>query len=282
MSDRKALPLPRGAVKGFASAATLLRTVAPVELEKNIGKAGELGLAERFGLQEGGPEHSYPKDRAIIKSVAKTNIKKSRSPRKKAPKDGVEDTANLKQPRTVAECDAPKVPVTKKPRAKKGKEESQTTIKKGKVTKSVTPSDLKKSTKAKGTARRRKSKTGVEEDGSEVKVGESAPQEVLHLYLEGPMRRRKDWTPPKDTPHLGTDAAVLTEVPALFHDLRPSMADEAPFKDLTGLLSSYNYAHGRSDVISNSVRLRNSEGKAPSKKRRIEVSQMSVWLLSLC
>lgn len=169
----------------------------------------------------------------------------------------------------------------KKPRARKSKDESQTTIKKGKVTKPATTGDSVQPGKVKGSARSKSAKPIVEKDGSDAKVKDfSLTRDVIPLCLDEATRRRKDWTPPRDTVPTSTDVAAPKELLTSQHDSAQAVAVEAPSRDLTGLLINYNYPHGHADVISDPARLRTSEGEALCKKRRIEVTPRS--FLTFC
>ena len=277
VTGSRVTPGPPGAFIGFASAASLLRTAGLAIPNDNAETSGKLGMGKEFQLQSGGLERAQSRDQETGQGATKANIKKPRGPRKKAPKDGLETSIIPTCPDTVVDPDLSKPAAVKKPRARKSKDESQTTIKKGKVTKPATTGDSVQTEKAKSTTRKRNAKSKVEKDGPDAKAGDVfPPQDAYPLHLDEATRRRKDWTPPKDTLHMATDFATLTEVPTFLHDSAQPVINEAPAKDLTGHLSSYSYAHGHADTISNPVRLRTSEGEALSKKRRIEVSPISL------
>ncbi|KAA6415709.1 MAG: hypothetical protein FRX48_00427 [Lasallia pustulata] len=275
VTGSRATPVPPRALAGFASAASaasLLRTAGTAGLNYNAEVSGKLRLGGQSQIQRGGWGGAELKDLETGQGATKANTKKPRGPRKKAPKDALEASIIPLCPDPVAEANLSKSAAVKKPRARKSKDESQTTIKKGKVTKPATTSDSVQPGKGKCTARKRDAKADVERDGLEATLGGvNRPQDVVPLYLDEATRRRKDWTPPKDTLHMTTDVAALTEVSTLLHDSLQPMIDEAPSRDLSCHLSNYSYTHGHGDAGINPVRPRTSEGTALTKKRRVEL-----------
>lgn len=263
-----------GALTGFASAASLLRTVRPAGPNYNAEKSGKLGMEERFQIQSGDWERAQLRDQKTGQGATKAVAKKPRGPRKKAPNDALVASIIPIGPETLADPNLSKTTAAKKPRARKSKDESQTTIKRGKVMKPATTGDSVQLGKSKCRSRKKIVKTDVENEGPDAKVGEmSAPQDVVPLYLDEATRRRKDWTPPRDTIPTDKDVPALTEAPTFMYDSAQSVIDEAPSRDFTGILSNYSYPHMHVDATSDPARLRTSEGEALSKKRRIEVSR---------
>lgn len=278
---RRATPVPPGALKGFASAASPFRTAVAAGPDYNAETSGKLGMGVPFEIQSGGWERALSRDHDIGQRATKPTTKKPRAPRKKAPTDRREASVIPIRPNTIAEPDMSKPAAVKKPRARKSKDESQKTIKKGKVTKPPTTGDSVQLEKVKGSARSKNVKPIVKGDGPDAKVEDVSPtQDVVPLHLDEATRRRKDWTPPRDTVPTATEFAAPQELPTFMHDSAQAAGDEAPSRDLTGLLSNYNYPHGHADAISDPARLRTLEGEALSKKRRIEVNPK--FFLTFC
>lgn len=239
-------------------------------------KGCKLGMGAPSEIQSGGWKRALSMDHGIGQRATKATAKKPKAPRKKAPTDMREASVLPSRPNSIAEPDMSKPAAVKKPGQRRSKDGSQTTIKKGKVTKPVTTGDSMRPGKVKGSA---KSKTvkPIVKDGSDANVGDVSPtRDVVPLRLDEATRRRKDWTPARDTVSTATEfASPKKELPTFMHDAAQAVADEAPSRDLTGLLSNYNYPHGHADAISDPTCLRTSGREALSKKRRIEVSPKS-------
>ena len=282
VTGSRVTPVPPRALAGFASAASAaspLRTAGAAGLNYNAEVSGKLGLRGQSQIERGDWESAELKDLDAGQGAKKANTKKPRGPREKAPKDALVAPTIPICPDTVAEANLSKSAAVKIPQARKSKDESQTIIKKGKVKKPATTGDFVQPGKGKSTARKRNAKADVERDGLDATLGGvNRPQDVVPLYLDEATRRRKDWTPPKDTLHMTTNVAALTEVSTLLHDPLQPMVDEALSRDLGCHLSKYSYTHGHAEAVINHVRLRTSEGEALTKKRRVEVSLMSFRL----
>lgn len=281
VTGSRATPVPPGAPKCFASAASLLRTGGAADPDYNSETSGKLGMGAPFEIRSGGGERALSRDHGIGQRAKIATTKKPRAPRKKARTDGREASIIPIRPNTIAEPEMSKPATVKKPRARKSKDESQTTIQKGKVTKPATAGDSVQPKKVKGSARSKNAKTTDENHGSDAKVKDfSLTRDVIPLCLDEATRRRKDWTPPRDTVPTSTDVAAPKELLTSMHDSAQAVAVEAPSRDLTGLLINYNYPHGHADVIPDPARLRTSQGEALSKKRKIEVTPRS--FLTFC
>lgn len=101
----------------------------------------------------------------------------------------------------------------------------------------------------------------------------SAEKAPLDLLLAEAVRRRKAWTPPKDTPQEALDLSKLGR------DLDETLALESkePRKPASGgfetLLDDFGYAGTGEGSLMTSDHGRNTNGEAVTKRRKIEVSR---------
>ena len=179
----------------------------------------------------------------------------------------------------------------KKASSSKLKEPAQTKIKKGKVTKAV---DTNEALKDDENLRRKKARKSLSlEEASGSSVGAIEGQKVqnlgedlhniplsdvgklpsvntfLPLGLDEATRRRKEWTPVRDT---SEGFIILDSV-----DARPSGAPVAVVQNpassqFGNLLGGYGFAQANSESTSRPEILRNSSGEALTKRRKLEVS----------
>jgi hypothetical protein len=303
-SGSKAATIPEGALRGFATARSLVADAdADEELpefdwglaggrkdddEGRTGTTGSRKAAEK-NTAAGGPN---------LTPRAKTTSKPTTT-RKRAPalttsshfaNPSVEPALEPLLEPAEALDNPPRTKTTKsrKPRAKKAPAadgETQTTIKKGRVTK---PRASTKATKAKEKAPdvvsahfRAGTDGGRAYSPAEVRNGEESILEVptspsskeggvsrqrptnQPLELDEAVSRRRDWTPTKDTVPLH----VLPICVGKENESTDAIANEGSF---TNLLSGYTYAHLNvtSDATSKALA---TEGSGVMKRRRIEV-----------
>ena len=158
----------------------------------------------------------------------------------------------------------------RKPRVKKDKVESQSKIKKGRITKPGTGTG-----KAEAPVKRKRSSvTGVTVMSG---INTGIPEVVEHitterdLGLDKAVVRRQCWTPPKETARLvegtyeKTGFSVQTVEASHLTFLEPSVPS------LGTLFSNYGYANSHNDCVSPQV-VRNVGRATATKRRKIEVS----------
>lgn len=127
-----------------------------------------------------------------------------------------------------------------------------------------------KVTKASGDSQAKKSKTGRKGASAPAEETEEKESNVLEkdeeLHLQGAMRRRLDWTPPRET--VPADATT-TESDG--HDAKqPNSPSMGGFGKL---LSDFNYAGSASESRTIPP---NTDGAGPTKRRRIEVCTSAI------
>ena len=127
-----------------------------------------------------------------------------------------------------------------------------------------------KVTKASGDTQAQKSKTvkkGASATAEETGDKESNVLEVdEELHLQGAMRRRLDWTPPRETAPADATTAECDD-----HDAK--LPNSPSMGGFGKLLSDFNYAGSASE--SRTVPL-NTDGAGPTKRRRIEVCTTAI------
>lgn len=144
----------------------------------------------------------------------------------------------------------------------KSKEQTNMTLA-GKVTKSsneLSAKDASKSGKKASAAEKSPSESENQQAGSRKP---NALEKDEDLHLDGAMRRRMDWTPPRETNP--KDVSANDTGDGIEND-----NDKHTENAFGKVLSSYNYtglASGTCDIASN------SQGEGPTKRRRIEVWQ---------
>lgn len=188
----------------------------------------------------------------IVKPKSKVASTKSKTnPAEKAGSKSQDSTNEVpKKSKT-----APKV----RPKTITGKKETGNMILSGKITKGVGEERLKKPSKA-------KKKTTVESEcpqastDQETNQGPEAATIDKELHLEEALRRRTDWTPPRDTCLDIPTAAAGEEI--VKHCDGPAIHG-----GFDKILSAYNYS-GPSAAVPEIVQ---NVGEGPTKRRRIEL-----------
>lgn len=274
VSGSRATPIPTDAVTGFASASTLLRRARPVDEAgpSPTPSIKRLGLSEIYDSQSSGKVTKQQPKELGGENEEKPAFKKPRVLNEKFPESVQESltrAAEVRPTNTVANAD---VLAPKKSRKKKSKDESeaQTTIKKAKITK---PGAVKPSKKAVGSTKKAKETLPAPliPPASTEEEDLRAKEEFRDLCLEKAIRRRKDWTPCKDTAPDSTlqedseerlDANLLVDTP---------VANEPPIARFGNLIGDFGFAQMGDSSISISENTRQGNGEAMVKRRKIEL-----------
>ena len=278
-------PIPKDAVAGLTGASISLRQSQSNYLSKHAASPEEDVLSE-LGLGKGNSDRSDQKKRKTktAEEIDADAPKQQRAPAKRSSvvKKPIADIVS------VATIEPSPARILKKTSSTKVKEPAQTKIKKGKVTKAAGtnpgPKDSKKgrSTKAgDGVAFQKDLEPSAESDEGN-KVGENvaetplqesekAPLEdrSLPLGLEEATRRRKDWTPVKNT-HEGFVALESVEGKPVGGQV--TAAGKSLISQFGSLLGDYGYAQAMSETTSKPEITRSSSGEALTKRRKVEVS----------
>lgn len=178
--------------------------------------------------------------------------KKPRAPRKKSELTGVNDG----NPGGTESCEAKSALPPKKPRMTKSKDDGQTKIKTGKISKPRTSTASKGATKAVAV--------GGGEDPNDMKGS---------LGLEKVVARKRQWTPIEGISHNPVDVSYASS--ASSQDIRHSSTTlERPRKEeLTAMIRSFSYSETDQDTRVEFTVRRGFDGEAATKKRKIEVSR---------
>ena len=181
--------------------------------------------------------------------------------------------------------------IVKKTSSSKLKEPAQTKIKKGKVTKAI---DTNEALKDGGNVKRKKAGKSLSlEEGSGSSIGAKKGQngqnlgEDLHnislsdvgklpsvdtflpLGLDEATRRRKEWTPVRDT---SEEFIILDSVDPRPSDAPAAVAQNPASSHFGNLVGGYGFAQANSEVTSGPEIVRSSSGEALTKRRKLEVS----------
>ncbi|KAL8825404.1 MAG: hypothetical protein Q9191_004436 [Dirinaria sp. TL-2023a] len=142
----------------------------------------------------------------------------------------------------------------------------QSTIKKGKVTKAAGSRPSKN--ESKGPKSAQTLEEPLEQEVSEASVTQDGD---ITLGLEGAVRRRRNWTPIKDTDDDSLTPDSVDETLEGQSKLQDPTAGEPRCEHLKSLLGDYEYAHKTSAVTTKPEIARRSSGEALTKRRKVEV-----------
>lgn len=271
--DNSAIPVSKAPLTGFTSASQLLREVEALEQGSNglIETRKELG--EKKELENRDKKPAVSKKR---REKANSSVRKAKAPRKTPAKSEGRTSTIDNEPTAYKESETLDVQTSEKKKPKQNKGEAQTKIGNNKI---VKPGATKKS---KAVAGSRKSK------GQNQSIAKAPPtngetnyapgEEPLDLELVEAIRRRRDWTPAKDTPQVlppVEKAGLVEEADISSHaplTLETSVLKEIPLSGFENLLGDYAYARNE-DSLSNPNKTRDLTGQALTKRRKVEVSQ---------
>lgn len=281
--------IPRNAALGFASASSLLRHSQAVDASAahDDDKANNANtLVTESKAQELSKEAAESRTTAV-KVAPKTRKESSETKRAKAPakKVTLPKRKSIDRTESVDPIDSVRPVVeelTSKPRVRKTKETTQTTIKKTKVIKVGSANGSTKDLKCK-RATKKSSEIDVTTAEPSVTEKEKTPpgrDKPLDLCIEEAIRRRTDWTPTKDTRDgfvgIEGSASASTSV---------DQGTPATSKRIThfgNLLGDYGYANITTSVKETSEFTRSSTGEALTKRRKVEVRQTPSLRCSQC
>lgn len=311
-SASRAARLPEGAISGVASAASMIREcrLGLTPPEERVKKESVWDVPCDHGAEKADvPVKRAAKRAAKSKAEGEPVPKKPRKSRAKSAKKattgeevekpGAPVESNVTEPADKAEAaashiaqdDAPVPTKTKraaKPRAKKEKEkdETQTKLKKGRVTKpraSEKP-EIEEGMAAASAPKKRKKTSKVSEhfviaevDNERPAVDQQGVATEEGLVIEEAVRRRIDWTPPKDT------KPVEPEPTEPQKEVWPvCVSQEPPRYNFAALMTDFAYGPGIADIPAISP-TREPSGEALTKRRRIEVRiRYDLFLLRCC
>ena len=199
LTDSHAVSLPIDALAGFTSASTLLLHAHASDHAVDDSNEPRNELGESTNLQKRAEKPVKSKKLSVGKGGSGVSItKKTRAPKKIPAESGKNEAGMKEQPHTNHESESRGLQDSDKKRAKKSKGEAQTKIGNSNITK---PGALNK--KMKSVASIKKLKNGVQAVAqASVKEFERIyplGEEPLDLGLIEAIKRRKAWTPIKDT-----------------------------------------------------------------------------------
>lgn len=278
--------IPKDALVGFASASTFLRQPRSHDSLKPVASSA-VAIASREGVENGKGSQPVPSKQ---KAKAGKEFDADTAKSQKAPARKSSVAKKLLADIAAAFVVEPSpVTITGKTSSTKTKGPAQTKIKKGKVTKVA---GVKPETKDRPQSRPRRvesgndvsaheeskpstepskgDRPGNQEPGTLRQESEKAPLEsTLPLGLEDATKRRKDWTPVKNT----FDGFVTLEsVEATPADGMVTAAEKIPSIQFGNLLGDYGFAQITNKVNPKPEILRSSSGEALTKRRKLEVS----------
>ncbi|MCJ1456090.1 5'-flap endonuclease [Mycoblastus sanguinarius] len=268
----RAAPGPADAVAGFASA-SLLRQAHSIDESASPIAFKKLDLAKTLEVENDdvGPAKPWKSNNEKGK---KPTFKRPRVSLKKKSVSGQKDIVDGELDGSARERGIINTLAPMASRKKKGKEdgERQTKIKKAKVTKPGIAQDPKKSKKAATTKKKTKETVAgnVETLAVAKESGARAKEELQDLCLEKATRRRKAWTPSKDTLHDFPHTKVAEQ--AVEARLQEKATVNGPGAPQFGkLLGDFGFAQEDGDSTIISVAPRHVDGEVVVKRRRIEL-----------
>ncbi len=273
-------PGPKGTVLGFASASSLLRQAYPEEGSRSPRIPVRAELAEKKNQQSCDKPASKRKKAAVRREEEEGIVsKKPRAPRKKVT---VRDSSNetpieANKPHAAERVEASEAHVVEKSRTKRRKDEAQTKIKKTKITKPGAIKDTAKATKTAKTPKSNKVKE-TEESGSValIKKKEASEASTEPLNLERAVKRRRDWTPTKDTSLNLTrlvDNKVLSDISIT---IQTPLKNNLPASQFGNVLGDFGYVQPSHSSMPAPAILRDVNGKGSTKRRKVELLNTTI------
>lgn len=273
LGDSHAISLPIDTIAGFTSASKLLLQAHPSDHAEDDPIEPRKEPGESTTNQDGEGKPTKSKNLPVGKRESDVSfVKKARAP-KKTPAESGKKAAAVKEKLQVSyEAENNEIQDSDKERVRKSKGEAQTRIGKGKITK---PGALNNE-KIKSVASAKKlKKTDQSAAKAPVKKNEEIyplGEEPLDLGLIEAIKRRKVWTPVKDTlqrtSHLEFGTTARTGLAP--DDCVSGRPAPSGFDDLLG---DYGYARDDNGPVIDLGKTRDTDGKASTKRRKIEVSQ---------
>lgn len=232
----------------------------------------ELGESTNIQIREGKPVK--PKKLPVGKDSSLVGtVKKAKAPKKTTAESGKKKAAVTEPLQIIHESESHDIQDSDKKRAKKSKAEAQTKIGKNKITK---PGALNnKKTKSVASAAKKLEKVDqLVAEASTKGNGDVYPlgEEPLDLGLIEAIKRRKVWTPIKDT-FQPTSRSECDTTPRAGLGPKDGVNGHTVASGFENLLGDYGYAHDDNNSLVALEKTRHSDGNASTKRRKIEVSQ---------
>lgn len=190
----------------------------------------------------------------------------TRKPRKKS-------TAVAENSKTLSHTNQPEQQGIEKKVSKKKAEEMQSKIAKSRITK---PGDnVAKGGKAASTKKELHQVNNSEPVGPLKHKASNAPagKESLDLLLAEAVRRRRVWTPPKDTPQEVLHLEKLDRAAGENITLKNQECGKLPLHGFENLQGDFGYADERENLSYGLESCRSTNGEALTKRRKLEVSR---------
>ena len=269
-SDSHAISVPFDAIAGFTSISKLSPQVHAAGDEDDPIEPRE-ELEERTNIQDWKGKTVKPKKLPVEKGKAVIKVLKKARASKKTPA-GKKAAAVKEQPEVSNEAENPEVQDSDKTRVRKSKGEAQTKIEKGKITK---PGALSiKKTKSVVSAKKLKNNAQPVAQASTKKIEETYPlgEEPLDLGLIEAIKRRKVWTPIKDTSHNTSRLEGGGTTPLAGLAPEDCESEQSALSGFDNLLGDYGYARNDDRPLIGLEKIRDRDGQASTKRRKIDVS----------
>ena len=271
-SRNRAYVVPEEVDVSFASAISLHRQAHATDMVAGLSHTEQRDLADKTEVQGGRAKAKRQRKVTIPEANTDALTTKPKAPREKALTARkpliASNPGNAAIGSEVAAVSKPK-----KPRAKRAKDEAQTTITKGKVTKPASKDASAKTSKAVKATSTQKSdivrQGDVQKECEKVTPNELGAETTEYGDQRRAIARRREWTPVKDT---GAGAAILSN-PASYIPLQKGISVHGCSRntEFEALLNGYDYtkAHGK---VTGPASVRNTDGEALTKRRKLEVS----------
>lgn len=259
LGDSHAVSLPIDGLAEFTSASKLLLQAHasdhseddPIETRKKLGEKTNTKNLEGKSVK--------PRKLPVGEGESVVNVvKKARAPKKTPGESGKATEKNEIQ--------------DSKKRGRKSKGEVQAKIEKGNITKPGALNNEK--TKLVASARNLKKTDQSVTQASIKKIEEIFPsgEEPLDLGLIEAIKRRKAWTPVKDTVRCTSPLKECGTTPSAELILKDCVSGQSGPSRFKNLLGDYGYAKDDNIPVNDPAKTRDTDGQASTKRRKIEVS----------
>lgn len=257
-------------ITGFTSAADLLRQVRKSEMRLDCLSEEKEGLGVYADFE------SRESENIIVKELAtKENdhlmVKKAKGSRKSSTKSGKKTTGGDENWSKPEELILSEPQADKKKRSKRSKEETQTKIKKGGITKPA----INKSTRKRTKLVKSKATSGHETkpivDTIEQTITYAPGEEPLDLALVEAIKRRRAWTPVKDTLQKSSRSSEASA------KILPDSEGSSAILDVSkgdNLFGEYKYAQKADDRSVGFENARSMNREVLVKRRKLDVCQL--------
>lgn len=265
---------------GFTSASSLLCHAYPEERSRSpiIAKTEE--LVEKKNQQSCDKPPAKRKKAATRREEEGGSVpKKPRAPRQKVTvsRAGKEAPTETDTAYAAERVKASKVPVVKKGHTKRLKDEAQTKIKKTKITKPGAINDTTKATKTTKTAKPKKAKE-TEESGSValIKKKEASEATTEPMKLQRAVKRRRDWTPSKDSLIDFTRLVNKGASPDTSITIQTPLKSDLPAGQFGSVLGDFGYVQPSPSSMPAPTILRDVHGEGLTKRRKVELVNTTI------